>query len=322
MTSCEADEPALELETDKATVEIPATATGGCRSWNRRAPPCGSARWWRGSMEDTAAPAPSTRPAPTADPAPEGVRGHSRCPDAVRRPPPRGRAQRAPESPQTSHPIADPRHRQGRLGQPAVDVLRHGRKSRPGASTAPPATSRKQPRDEQSGRDEQEAPRAIEAEQRRRRARASPAARRARRASRRTERVPPIAVPRRGSGTRRRDRRGRAEPMSRLRRRIAERLVEAQRTAAILTTFNEVDLSRLLAARKRHRERFRERHGVDLGLDVAVRPRLPARPAPSADPQRADRRRRHRVSPATCTSASPSARRRGWSSRWCVTPTG
>jgi 2-oxoglutarate dehydrogenase E2 component (dihydrolipoamide succinyltransferase) len=56
------------------------------------------------------------------------------------------------------------------------------------------------------------------------------------------------------------------KPMSRLRRRIAERLVEAQRTAAILTTFNEIDLSRLLAARERLRGRFRERHGVDLGL--------------------------------------------------------
>jgi 2-oxoglutarate dehydrogenase E2 component (dihydrolipoamide succinyltransferase) len=55
-------------------------------------------------------------------------------------------------------------------------------------------------------------------------------------------------------------------PMSRLRRRIAERLVEAQRTAAILTTFNEVDLSALLSARRRHREAFRGRHGVDLGL--------------------------------------------------------
>ncbi|HUG37793.1 MAG TPA: dihydrolipoyllysine-residue succinyltransferase, partial [Candidatus Limnocylindrales bacterium] len=55
-------------------------------------------------------------------------------------------------------------------------------------------------------------------------------------------------------------------PMSRLRRRIAERLVEAKRTAAVLTTFNEVDCSRLLDARRRHRERFRERHGVDLGL--------------------------------------------------------
>ena len=56
------------------------------------------------------------------------------------------------------------------------------------------------------------------------------------------------------------------EPMSQLRRTIAARLVEAQRTAAILTTFNEVDLGELLALRARHRERFRAKHGVDLGL--------------------------------------------------------
>jgi 2-oxoglutarate dehydrogenase E2 component (dihydrolipoamide succinyltransferase) len=55
-------------------------------------------------------------------------------------------------------------------------------------------------------------------------------------------------------------------PMSPLRRVIATRLVEAQRTAAILTTFNEIDLGELLALRGRHRERFRARHGVDLGL--------------------------------------------------------
>jgi 2-oxoglutarate dehydrogenase E2 component (dihydrolipoamide succinyltransferase) len=56
------------------------------------------------------------------------------------------------------------------------------------------------------------------------------------------------------------------EPMSQLRRTIAARLVEAQRTAAILTTFNEIDLGELLALRARHRERFRAKHGVDLGL--------------------------------------------------------
>jgi 2-oxoglutarate dehydrogenase E2 component (dihydrolipoamide succinyltransferase) len=56
------------------------------------------------------------------------------------------------------------------------------------------------------------------------------------------------------------------EPMSQLRRTIAARLVEAQRTAAILTTFNEVDLGELMTLRARHRERFRAKHGVDLGL--------------------------------------------------------
>jgi 2-oxoglutarate dehydrogenase E2 component (dihydrolipoamide succinyltransferase) len=55
-------------------------------------------------------------------------------------------------------------------------------------------------------------------------------------------------------------------PMSQLRRVIATRLVEAQRTAAILTTFNEIDMTEVLALRRRHRERFAKRHGVDLGL--------------------------------------------------------
>lgn len=54
--------------------------------------------------------------------------------------------------------------------------------------------------------------------------------------------------------------------MSRLRQRIAERLVEAQRTAAILTTFNEIDMSAVMALRKEHKERFQSVHGVGLGF--------------------------------------------------------
>ncbi|MBI4493105.1 MAG: 2-oxoglutarate dehydrogenase complex dihydrolipoyllysine-residue succinyltransferase [Chloroflexi bacterium] len=62
---------------------------------------------------------------------------------------------------------------------------------------------------------------------------------------------------------------GRAETRQRLSRRrltIARRLVEAQRTAAMLTTFNEIDLSAVVALRQRWREPFLERHGVRLGL--------------------------------------------------------
>jgi 2-oxoglutarate dehydrogenase E2 component (dihydrolipoamide succinyltransferase) len=54
--------------------------------------------------------------------------------------------------------------------------------------------------------------------------------------------------------------------MTRLRKRIAERLVEAQRTAAILTTFNEIDMSAVIALRKRYKERFEKAHGVGLGF--------------------------------------------------------
>lgn len=54
--------------------------------------------------------------------------------------------------------------------------------------------------------------------------------------------------------------------MSRLRRRIAERLKEAQNSAAMLTTFNDVDMSAILDLRKRYRDSFEKRHGVRLGF--------------------------------------------------------
>ncbi len=69
--------------------------------------------------------------------------------------------------------------------------------------------------------------------------------------------VPPSATA--GDGTRR-------EPMSRMRRKIAERLVNAQHTAAILTTFNEIDMSAVQELRTKYKDKFAELHGVGLGL--------------------------------------------------------
>lgn len=54
--------------------------------------------------------------------------------------------------------------------------------------------------------------------------------------------------------------------MTRLRRRIAERLKEAQQTAAMLTTVNEIDMSAAIALRERWREAFEKKHGVRLGF--------------------------------------------------------
>ncbi|MEE8154942.1 MAG: 2-oxoglutarate dehydrogenase complex dihydrolipoyllysine-residue succinyltransferase [Phycisphaerales bacterium] len=54
--------------------------------------------------------------------------------------------------------------------------------------------------------------------------------------------------------------------MSKLRQRIAERLVAAQHTAAMLTTFNEADMSAVMRLRKRHKEEFEKEHGVGLGF--------------------------------------------------------
>jgi 2-oxoglutarate dehydrogenase E2 component (dihydrolipoamide succinyltransferase) len=55
-------------------------------------------------------------------------------------------------------------------------------------------------------------------------------------------------------------------PMTKLRRTIAERLVQAQQQAALLTTFNEVDMSAVMALRKQFGESFQEKHGVKLGI--------------------------------------------------------
>jgi 2-oxoglutarate dehydrogenase E2 component (dihydrolipoamide succinyltransferase) len=69
----------------------------------------------------------------------------------------------------------------------------------------------------------------------------------------------PVAQARSGAGEER-------VKMTRLRRRIAERLKEAQNTAAILTTYNEADMSAVMAARVRYRDGFEKKHGVRLGF--------------------------------------------------------
>ena len=71
---------------------------------------------------------------------------------------------------------------------------------------------------------------------------------------------PPAAAPAPADGREKRIR------MSRRRQTIASRLVEAQQTAAMLTTFNEVDMAAVMELRKRRRDAFKERHGVSLGF--------------------------------------------------------
>lgn len=62
------------------------------------------------------------------------------------------------------------------------------------------------------------------------------------------------------------DRRDESVPMTLLRRRIGERLVAAQRGAALLTTFNEIDMSAVIGLRERHGDAFRRHHGIKLGF--------------------------------------------------------
>jgi 2-oxoglutarate dehydrogenase E2 component (dihydrolipoamide succinyltransferase) len=75
--------------------------------------------------------------------------------------------------------------------------------------------------------------------------------------------APPVSeAPRRPAGERTEER----VRMSKRRATIARRLVEAQSTAAMLTTFNEVDMSAVMALRERHKQAFKDRHGISLGI--------------------------------------------------------
>jgi 2-oxoglutarate dehydrogenase E2 component (dihydrolipoamide succinyltransferase) len=78
--------------------------------------------------------------------------------------------------------------------------------------------------------------------------------------------APPRAVPGAAPSAPRTGRTEQRVAMTRLRSRIAARLVEAQNTQALLTTFNEVDMKALSDARARYKERFEKTHGVRLGF--------------------------------------------------------
>jgi 2-oxoglutarate dehydrogenase E2 component (dihydrolipoamide succinyltransferase) len=225
-----ADEPVLELETDKATLEIPAGASGQISIVE----PAGAVVRVGTVVARITEAAPAARNpgrAPTASP-PAPSPPASPTPPATAAPATEPALSPAVRKLVAEHAL-DPARlsgtgKGGRLTK--GDVLRH-LEAPASSQAAPPALRPPEPPPAHDGGPRAPVPAAPSAQPR---SATAPA----------PERV----------------------PMSGLRRRIAERLVEAQRTAAILTTFNEVDLSALLAARRRHREAFRSRHGVDLGL--------------------------------------------------------
>ncbi|HEX8379757.1 MAG TPA: 2-oxoglutarate dehydrogenase complex dihydrolipoyllysine-residue succinyltransferase, partial [Allosphingosinicella sp.] len=73
---------------------------------------------------------------------------------------------------------------------------------------------------------------------------------------------PPPPAPRAASGERREER----VRMTRLRQTVARRLKEAQNTAAMLTTFNDVDMTAVMEARSRYKDLFEKKHGIRLGF--------------------------------------------------------
>ena len=109
--------------------------------------------------------------------------------------------------------------------------------------------------------------------------------------------------------------------MTRLRQTIARRLKDAQNTAAMLTTFNDVDMSAVMKPAQRVQGPVREAPRREARLHGLLREGL--HPGAEGGPgrQRRDRRRTTSSTRTTTTSASPSAPRRAWSCRWCARPT-
>ena len=98
-----------------------------------------------------------------------------------------------------------------------------------------------------------------------------------------------------GSRSRRRPRNEQRVPMTRLRARIAERLLQAQQPAAMLTTFNEVDMTAVIALRQRYQEQFKAKHGIKLGfMSFFVKASIEALRQYPGD-QRVGRRQGHRL---------------------------
>jgi 2-oxoglutarate dehydrogenase E2 component (dihydrolipoamide succinyltransferase) len=247
-----ADEPVAELETDKITVELRAPASGVLSE--HRAAEGATVRIGEvvGRMEAGGAAAASPSPATAARPAP--------APASVAVAPPSPAAAPAAPSPPApaaapaavSHEVAGsvvtaeegalPAAVQALLGRPLPPSVRRSLREHGGNGSAgmvaPLGAESVQP-----ARGPQSAAPARPAE-----ARATPS-------------VAPAAAPAPEVGAHEK-----AVPMSPLRRRIAERLVQAQKTTASLTTFNEIDMSQVMALRERFKESFQERHKVKLGL--------------------------------------------------------
>jgi 2-oxoglutarate dehydrogenase E2 component (dihydrolipoamide succinyltransferase) len=222
-----AGEPLVELETDKVNVEVPSPAAGVLASIRAQAGETVTVGAVLAVVaEGAAAPAPAPAAAP-AQPSP---------PPAVPAPTPTPAAQEGPAA-DDGLPPTTPYIR--RLAAEHGIDLRTVKGSGPRGRIT---------------REDVEA--AIAAQGRRAAAASAPAPAPA-------PPSPPPAPAATPLADRRREERVR---MSRRRLTIARRLVEAQHTAAMLTTFNEVDMSAVIALRKERREAFKERYGVSLGF--------------------------------------------------------
>lgn len=237
-----ADEPLVELETDKVTVEVPAPAAGLLSEIVVREGATVAIGALLGALAEGGAGA-----APAAPAAPKKAAPAAAAPQRAA-PPREAPSQPAPQQlrPQPS-PAA--RKHMAEAGLAAEDVSGSGRRGQVLKDDVAAAVAKAVSRPPEPVREEP-APAAAQPIQ-------VPAMPRAQEIS-----APELRVPSAVSETGREER----VRMTRLRQTIALRLKEAQNTAAMLTTFNDVDMSAVMAMRAQYKELFERRHGIKLGF--------------------------------------------------------
>ena len=224
----ERDDPLCLLETDKASVELPSPASGSLKHLQ----PADTTLAIGAVIAEIAETAESAAPAPAPKPA-----AAERAPEPGLSP----AVRRLVEEHALDPAAIEGTGKDGRLTK--KDVLAHLETQAPAEPAQPP------PADDSGQRPAAEPARPSQAPS------SAPEPTRSSRAPAPT----PPAAPAQPDLVRR-------EPMSRLRQRIAEHLVAAQHNAAMLTTFNEIDMSAVMELRARYKERFAQVHGASLGL--------------------------------------------------------
>jgi 2-oxoglutarate dehydrogenase E2 component (dihydrolipoamide succinyltransferase) len=248
----QADEPLVEVESEKATVALPAPAAGVLGRVLKQTGETVAVGDVIGVVEEGASEESGASSPFGSGPIPGGPVPAARTNGPQQ---PANPAQPAPDAAPYAPPAATP-------AAPAAAASQSGA----GARRAPPSARRMMAEHGvEPGRVEGSGPggqirkedvvRALEARP------AAPAPAPAPAPAAPPMQAPGRAPPRDGAGARER-----VVPMTALRRTVARRLVEAQSTAAILTTFNEIDMTRVLAMRERHGDDFVARHGVKLGF--------------------------------------------------------
>lgn len=237
------DEPVVELETDKVTVEVPAPAAGVLSSQGAKIEDIVNVGDVIGEIADAGAAAGASAPAEASAPAAEASAPVAEAAAAPAATAAAGVAAAAmPAAVAEAHrsgvdlSVVEGTGRGGRILKEDVQAVASGAKAP--AEPAPEPTP---------------APAAAPAPAPQPAAAPAPAPAPAPAAA-------PAPAPRADQPAEERVR------MSTLRRRIASRLVEAQQTAAILTTFNEVDMGAVMALRKEYKQAFLDKHGIKLGF--------------------------------------------------------